>query len=133
MATEVEARKGSGVQTAFKVLVTLAAVAVLVQAVTAGQLMSGAAGGAHGMGSTAVHVLGLLQLIAAVLIWRPGRGPGWPALASLVALLLGFVQSAMGGSGVISVHVPLGMALFGLTVWLTVWAWTRRAPAGRPA
>jgi hypothetical protein len=31
----------------------------------------------------------------------------------------------MGGSGVLAVHVPLGMVVFGLSVWLLVWAWRR--------
>lgn len=117
--------KGGAYMTAFKVVVVLNTLSVLVQAVTAGQLMSGGGAGAHGMGSFVVHGLGLLQLIAAVLVWRPGRGAGWPALVSLLVLLLGFVQSAMGGSGVMAVHVPLGMTIFGLSVWLLVWAWRR--------
>jgi hypothetical protein len=117
--------KDSGYLTAFKYLTTLSMLSVLVQAVTAGQLMSGGAQGLHGAGAFVVHVLGLLQLVAAVLVWRPGRGVGWLALASLGVLLLGFVQSALGGSGAVAVHVPLGMTIFGLSVWLVVWAWRR--------
>jgi hypothetical protein len=63
--------------------------------------------------------------VAAVLLWRLGRGVGWPALVSLAVLLLGFVQSMLGGSGAVAAHVPLGMALFGLSVWLVVWSWRR--------
>ncbi|GAA3237347.1 hypothetical protein [Nonomuraea helvata] len=126
MVTQVA--KGSGYVTAFKAVVVLNTLSVLAQAVTAGQLMSGGGVGAHGMGALAVHVLGLAQLVAAVLLWRPGRVAGWPALVSLAVLLLGFLQSAMGGSGVLAVHVPLAMAIFGLSVWLLVWAW-RPSPA----
>ncbi|MEV0385178.1 hypothetical protein [Nonomuraea sp. NPDC050643] len=123
MVTQVV--KGSGYATAFKAVAALNTLSVLAQAVTAGQLMSGGGGSLHGVGATAVHVLGLAQLVVAVLLWRPGRGAGWPALVSLAVLLLGFVQSAMGGSGVVTVHVPLGMTLFGLSVWLLVWSWRR--------
>ncbi|MEV1177615.1 hypothetical protein [Nonomuraea sp. NPDC049784] len=123
MVTQVA--KGSGYVTAFKAVVVLNTLSVLVQAVTAGQLMSGGGATAHGTGALAVHVLGLAQLVTAVLLWRPGRGAGWPALVSLAVLLLGFAQSALGGSGVLAVHVPLAMALFGLSVWLLVWAWRR--------
>ncbi|MGN9842748.1 hypothetical protein ACTMTI_31950 [Nonomuraea sp. H19] len=123
MATQVA--KGSGYVTAFKAVTVLNALAVLAQAVTAGLLMSGGGGSLHGMGASAVHALGLAQLVVAVLMWRPARGPGWPALVGLVVLLLGFVQSMLGGSGVVAAHVPLGMALFGLSVWLLVWAWRR--------
>lgn len=123
MVTQVA--KGSGYLTAFKVIAALNTLSVLFQAVTAGQLLSGGSAGSHGMGALAVHVLELAQLVAAVLVWRPGRGAGWPALVGLAILLLGFVQSAMGGSGVLAVHVPLGMVVFGLSVWLLVWAWRR--------
>lgn len=108
---------------AFKILIVLSGVAVLVQAVTAGQVIAGGASSVHAAGAGAVHLLQLLTFIAAVLVWRPGRGPGWPALASLVVMLLGFTQSAIGSS-LTAVHVPLGMTLFGLTVWLAVWAYS---------
>ncbi|MEU8251086.1 hypothetical protein [Nonomuraea sp. NPDC048916] len=123
MVTQVA--KGSGYLTAFRIVAALSMLSVLVQAVTAGQLMGGGTGNMHGSGATAVHVLGLVQLIVAVLLWRPGRGAGWPALVSLAALLLGFVQSMLGGTGQVSLHVPLGMTLFGLSVWLVVWSWRR--------
>jgi hypothetical protein len=117
--------KGSGYLSAFKILTVLNTLSVLVQAVTAGQLLSGGSGGLHGTGALFVLVLELAQLVAAVLMWRPGRGAGWPALAGLGVLLLGFVQSTLGGAGLVAVHVPLGVALFGLSVWLLVWAWRR--------
>ncbi|MGI5289204.1 hypothetical protein ACQEVF_38505 [Nonomuraea polychroma] len=123
MVTQVA--KASGYLTAFKIAATLNTLAVLAQAVTAGQLMSGGGAGVHGMGALAVHLLGLAQLVAAVLLWRPGRGAAWPALVSLAVLLLGFVQSMLGGSGAMAAHVPLAMGLFGLSVWLLVWAWRR--------
>ncbi|MET9340656.1 MULTISPECIES: hypothetical protein [unclassified Nonomuraea] len=110
--------------TPFKILALLNVAAVLAQAVTAGQLLSGGGSALHGMGAGAVHTVGLLLLIVGVLVWRPGRGPGWPALAGLAILLLGFVQSATGGSGVTALHVPLGMTIMGLSVWLAVWAFT---------
>ncbi|MFI7447350.1 hypothetical protein ACIBQX_07605 [Nonomuraea sp. NPDC049714] len=123
MVTQVA--RASGYLTAFKAVALLYMVAVLVQAVTAGQLLSGATGGLHGVGAGAVLLLGLAQLVVAVLLWRPGRGAGWPALVSLAVLLLGLVQSMLGGSGAVAAHVPLGMALFGLSVWLVVWSWRR--------
>ncbi|MER7503057.1 hypothetical protein AB0L05_08070 [Nonomuraea pusilla] len=123
MVTQVV--KGSGYATAFKVAVALGTLSVLAQGVTAGQVLGGGAAATHAVGATAVHVLGLAQLVAAVLLWRPGREGGWPALVSLVVLLLGMVQSALGGTGVLTVHVPLAMVLCALNVWLLVWAWRR--------
>lgn len=123
MVTEVAGK--TGYATTFKVVTVLNTLAVLLQAVTAGQLMSGGDAALHGMGANAVHLLGLVQLVVAVLLWRPGRGAGWPAVVSAVVLLLGFVQSMLGGTGAVAAHVPLGMGLFGLSVWLLVWAWRR--------
>ncbi|MEV0597450.1 hypothetical protein [Nonomuraea cavernae] len=123
MVTQVAQR--SGYLTAFRIVAALSMLSVLGQAVTAGQLMSGVTDAAHGSGATVVHVLGLAQLVVAVLLWRPGRGAGWPALVSLAVLLLGAVQSMLGGMGQVSLHVPLGLTLFGLSVWLVVWSWRR--------
>ncbi|MFG1943279.1 hypothetical protein [Nonomuraea sp. NPDC048826] len=121
VVTEVAQR--NGYLMAFRAAALLNAAAVLFQAVTAGQMLSGAGAGMHGAGAGAVHVLGLVLLVAAVLLWRPGRRAGWPALVSLAVLLLGFVQSMLGGSGAVLTHVPLGAGLFGLSVWLLVWSW----------
>ncbi|MEV0586398.1 hypothetical protein [Nonomuraea sp. NPDC050310] len=120
-----------GFHTAFAYLATLGCVAVMVQAITAGQLVDGGSTAMHGIGAGAVHLVQLGQLVAAVLLWRPGRGPAWPAVVSLVILLAGFAQSATGGSGAVAVHVPLGVTVFGLSVWATVWAWSRRAVPGQ--
>lgn len=117
--------RGLGV---LRVLIALNAVAIFAQAVFAGMFLGGDATmrAVHGMGSFAVHALGLLLLIAAIVHWRPWHGPGFPALASTILLFAGFAQSMTGGSGVTAVHVPLGMAMFGLVIWLVVWALRRR-------
>jgi len=115
--------------TALRVLILLNGLAILAQALFAGLFLGGdkAMLDVHGTGALAVHVSGALLLIVAVLYWRPWRGSGFPALASLVLLLAGFVQSMTGGSGATSVHVPLGLAMFGLVVWLAVWSlWPAR-------
>lgn len=125
MVAQVEVTPRSGYRTAFKILIAISAVAVLVQAVTAGQVLGGAMSSAgHAAGAGAVHLSQVLAFIAAILVWKPGRGPGWLPVAAGVVMVLGFAQSAIG-SGLTSLHVPLGMLLFGLTVWLSLWAWRR--------
>jgi hypothetical protein len=129
---------GSGVPTAsarprmlgvLRVGVTLELAAILLQAVTAGGLLDHVAAERtmHGAGALVVNVFGLVMLIGAILVWRPGRGPGWPAIVSAVVFVLGFVQEALGASQVLSLHVPGGMTLMALTTWVFVWAWWRRA------
>ncbi|MFI9845794.1 hypothetical protein ACIHFD_52830 [Nonomuraea sp. NPDC051941] len=69
------------------------------------------------------HGLLYLQLVAAVLLWRPGRGPGWPAPASLGLVALETAQVALGQWRVLGLHFPIGMAIFGLSAVFTVWTW----------
>ncbi|HZA82846.1 MAG TPA: hypothetical protein VFC13_15475, partial [Actinomycetes bacterium] len=60
-----------------------------------------------------IPLLALLAVVLAVVLWRSG-GPGWIGLASLALLLAIIVQNAMGQSGQVAVHVPLGVAILGL-------------------
>lgn len=114
--------------TAFGVLASVEVLAILSQAATAGQFLGGdsAMRAMHGSGAMVVVGIALIQLIAAVLVWRPGHGKWWPAVVSLVLLLGGFVQTAVGESGNVAVHIPLGVALLGIAVWLASWAWSAR-------
>jgi hypothetical protein len=59
-------------------------------------------------------LLALVQAVLAVLVWRPGRGPSWPAIASVGLLVAILLQIAMGQASQLAVHVPLGVAIFGL-------------------
>ncbi|GAA2874455.1 hypothetical protein GCM10020220_074850 [Nonomuraea rubra] len=69
------------------------------------------------------HSVLYLQLLAAVLLWRPGRGASWPALASLGLVALETVQVVLGQYRAIAGHFPLGMAIFGLSAVFTAWTW----------
>ncbi|WP_235029879.1 hypothetical protein [Nonomuraea solani] len=69
------------------------------------------------------HSMLYLQLVAAILLWRPGRGPLWPALVSLGLVVVETVQVALGQWRVIELHFPLGMTIFGLSAVFTVWTW----------
>lgn len=108
---------------ALRIAVWLQCLAVVAQSVFAGGMLDSQSWGypGHQLGANVVHVLGAIQLIIAILYWRPARGPGWPALASLAILLAGFVQSAIGGSSVLAVHVPLGVMLAILLSWMVIW------------
>ncbi|TDQ47595.1 hypothetical protein [Actinorugispora endophytica] len=110
----------------------LAHVAVLtLEFVTAGQLMSQnfAAMSAHSTGALVLHVAAGLQLVAAVLLWRPGRGSPLPMVLSAAAFALGFAQAYFGSHGMLGLHVPAALALVVLVVWVLALAWTRQGPA----
>jgi hypothetical protein len=112
-----------GIRRAMHVVLRLLAVAVFAQAVLAGLFLDGgdAWRGWHAInGMLVLPLLALIQVVLAVLMWRRSRGPGWLAVASLGLLLALLVQSVLGMTGQVAVHVPLGVAVFGLVGTLLV-------------
>lgn len=99
----------------------LAVVNVLVQFLTAGQLItSGEAGQAHSTGAIVLHVFSGLAAIAAVVLWRQGRASVGLAVLAVVVFAYTFVQAALGDYGSVAVHVPGAMLLTAGVVWLLV-------------
>jgi cytochrome bd-type quinol oxidase subunit 2 len=71
---------------AMRLLLWLLTVSVLAQAIFAGLFLDGHDAwrdwhAANGM--VLLPLLALVQAVLAVLVWRPGRGPSWPAIASV--------------------------------------------------
>jgi hypothetical protein len=116
-----------------RVVVTLWAVLVFIQPVLAGQFLDGNDDlvAVHGMNAGFVLLIALVMFIVAVLLWRPGRGAAWPVGASALLLVVVFAQSILGGFGLLAVHVPLGVLLFGSAVAMLGWVWSRRIRARR--
>lgn len=108
-----------------RIMVTLQMVAILGQAVLAGMLLEGQARDLHGMGSLLVHVFGLLQVVFAILVWRPGRGSARLVVPSVLLLLAGFVQSAAGGSEFRYLHIPLGALMLAGALVMVTQVWSR--------
>ncbi|MER6512296.1 hypothetical protein ABT158_36190 [Nonomuraea sp. NPDC001636] len=99
-------------------------VALLLQAVTAGLLLSSPGGrAAHSATAMAVAATVLLYLVAAVMTRQ--RAVILAAVGMLVATL---VQMALGMAHVKGVHVPLGVLMFGGSMVQTARVWS----AGRP-
>jgi hypothetical protein len=109
--------------------VTCEAAFALGQAVLAGSFLSGHYGALdlHALGATLTGVTAIAQTVAALLLWRPGGGPLWPALASAALFAAEAGQIVMGYGRVLAVHVPLGVAIITATVLMLVRAWR---PAG---
>jgi hypothetical protein len=110
----------------FRVCCTVTAVLMFDQAVFAGQFLGGSFGALQTHRSNAtVAGIAVLVTAAAGLVVRLRGGPGWPALACLGLFGLTAVQILLGFRRVLTVHIPLGVAIIGLTIWLTVWSWRR--------
>jgi hypothetical protein len=109
-----------------RIAITLHALDAFTQAVLAGRFLSGD----YGMLQThlananfGVSSISTVQIITAILYWRPGGGRGWPVLASLALTGIEAVQIALGVNRVIGIHVPLGVLIILISAALSVWAW----------
>ncbi|MER5731594.1 hypothetical protein ABT084_25220 [Streptomyces sp. NPDC002138] len=100
-----------------QVAIGLQTLAIFFQAATAGLLLSSSVGELlHGIGARVMYGMSMLYVIAAVLAWRPGGGSPRPILYASGFLVLASVQVVLGIAHVASVHVPLGVLMFGLSV-----------------
>lgn len=118
-----------------RAVVAVHAALVLVQAALAGRYLSGDAGALtlhEANGTEVITVVAMAQIVAAVLVWRPGRGRAWPMAASVALLAAETAQITFGFSGLRALHVPLGVAISGVTVALLVGSWQRPRRAVAP-
>ncbi|MGN6503295.1 MAG: hypothetical protein ACTHKX_10410 [Pseudolysinimonas sp.] len=121
-------------------LIGVTSLGVLLQAVTAGVFMAlrrdgGEAWvGVHDMIANVTVLVAIAAAVVALIAVRRTR----PTVAwgSLVLALLLIAQTLVGHlmadaeiDGLVALHVPLAMIVFGATIWLSV-ATTRRASAG---
>lgn len=107
--------------------VTAHLVSVLAQAILAGLFATGDVDmlRMHSMNGAVASTLATLQFVAAILLWRPGRGAVWPVWASLLLVMLEGIQHTTGYSRDLVLHIPLSVLLFGFSSAMAVWAWGR--------
>ncbi|MEV6583280.1 hypothetical protein AB0M92_34560 [Streptomyces sp. NPDC051582] len=104
-------------RTFLRVSIALQTLAVFFQAATAGLLLSTSYGETlHGVGARVMYGASMLYLLAAILAWRPGGGSPRPILYASGFLALASAQVVLGVAHVPSLHVPLGVLMFGLSV-----------------
>ncbi|MCX4844955.1 hypothetical protein [Streptomyces sp. NBC_00893] len=100
-----------------RVAVALQTLTIFLQAVSAGVLLSSSHGELlHGIGARVMYGASMLYVLAAVLAWRPGGGSPRPIAYASGFLVLASAQVVLGIAHVPSVHVPLGVLMFGLSV-----------------
>ncbi|MGW5852568.1 hypothetical protein ACWFQ8_32370 [Streptomyces sp. NPDC055254] len=103
--------------TFLQVAIALQTLALFFQAVTAGLLLSSSHGLVlHDAGSKVMYGASMLYVLAAFLAWRPGGGSPRPVLYAAGFLVLASVQVALGIAHIPSLHVPLGVLMFGLSL-----------------
>ncbi|MEU7728047.1 hypothetical protein AB0B78_22825 [Streptomyces sp. NPDC040724] len=115
MATQTTAVQGRITFT--QVSIALQTLAIFFQAATAGLLLSSSFGATlHDVGSRVMYGATMLYVLAAVLAWRPGGGSPRPILYASGFLVLASVQVVLGIAHMPSLHVPLGILMFGLSM-----------------
>ncbi|MFB7574613.1 hypothetical protein [Streptomyces sp. NPDC056165] len=116
MATEVT----TNAQRSFSFLqiaITLQTLTIFLQAVSAGLLLTSSYGETlHSAGARVMYGASMLYVLAAVLAWKPGGGSPRPVWHASGFLVLASVQVVLGIAHVPSVHLPLGVLMFGLSV-----------------
>ncbi|MDX3096977.1 hypothetical protein PV703_06780 [Streptomyces sp. ME01-24h] len=118
MATEMtpaaSARRGSSI---LRMAIALQTLTIFLQAVSAGLLLTASYGEAlHSVGARVMYGASMLYLLAAVLAWKPGGGSPRPVWHASGFLVLASVQVVLGIAHIASVHLPLGVLMFGLSV-----------------
>ncbi|MBL1090786.1 MULTISPECIES: hypothetical protein [Streptomyces] len=97
--------------------IALQTLTIFVQAVSAGLLLTSSYGETlHGVGARVMYAAAMLYVLAAVLAWKPGGGSARPVWHASGFLVLASVQVVLGIAHVPSVHLPLGVLMFGLSV-----------------
>ncbi|MEU7352592.1 hypothetical protein EQK42_22155 [Streptomyces albidoflavus] len=118
--TTTQATPRTTVRTRFSLLRTalaLQALTIFVQAVSAGLLLSTEYGELlHGVGARVMYGASMLYLLAAVLAWKPGGGSPKAVWHASGFLVLASVQVVPGIAHLSSLHVPLGVLMFGASL-----------------
>ncbi|MGP4098312.1 hypothetical protein [Nonomuraea sp. KM90] len=100
-----------------RVAIILQTLALLAAPITAGLLLTSPSGRVlHSISAYGVFTAALLHLIVAILLWRPGRGSPRTALYAAGFFGLTLAQIALGIAAATTLHVPLGVLLFGVSV-----------------
>ncbi|MFH8680665.1 hypothetical protein [Streptomyces lydicus] len=114
VTTTVNARRGFSF---LRIAIALQTLTIFLQAVSAGLLLTASYGDTlHSAGARVMYGASMLYVLAAVLAWKPGGGSPRPVRHASGFLVLASVQVVLGIAHVPSVHLPLGVLMFGLSV-----------------
>lgn len=114
----------------FRIPISISAVVFWLQAITAGQFMSGTYGSlaTHRDGANWSMLLLTLAMVGAVAAWFLASGhPLWPLAVTAAVYVLTGLQWWIGSERVLTLHVPLGVLIVTLSTHLAIWSWRRGA------
>ena len=113
----------------YRVIVTSVAALCFLQAILAGQFLSGTYSSllAHQNTAAVIDMLLILAIPIAVIITVWGRRSWWPIVFVVGLLGLTSAQNWLGFGRILALHVPLGVAIVMIATAAAIWAW--RAPS----
>lgn len=117
-----------------RIFAVLHSLCAIVQPMLAGVYLSGEVDAldVHALNGHITSVLGLAQLVAAIVyVWR-GRGRTWPLYSAIGIVVAEQAQTATGFEGVVAIHIPLGVSIISMQILLTVWLFRASARSTRP-
>jgi DNA-binding CsgD family transcriptional regulator len=91
------------------------------QAALAGQFLNGNQGALnlHAANAEIIPLVTIAQLVVAIRVWRR-RKVAWPTAAAALLLVAIVFQVGFGYGRQLALHIPLGVAIFGTTLWLLI-------------
>ena len=130
LQTDQHSSRRAATLAALRIVLALHALAVLAQAVLAGQFLSGIESPVlfHEWTAWFILVLSAIQIMLSLWLARIG-GPLWLWVASIFIFIAEALQVGTGYGRFLGVHIPLGVFVFGAVVWMMLWS-LRRQPAG---
>lgn len=119
----------------YRLSVTIAAVAYLLQAVSAGQYLSGSAAflRVHQQTPIVADMALFIGIISAIVLRWPGGVSARPLVVVIAIFLVAQAQAFAGSLRLMSWHVPLGVGLATLAVAIALHAWRHAAPLQKPS
>ncbi|GAA1023665.1 hypothetical protein Aple_090440 [Acrocarpospora pleiomorpha] len=117
----------------YRVIVSLVAALCYLQPILAGQFLSGTYSSllAHQNTAAVIDMLLILAIPIALIITVWGRRSWWPVVFVVGLLGLTSTQNSLGFGRILTLHIPLGVAIIMAATAVAVWAW--RAPPGADA
>jgi hypothetical protein len=133
LAVEQQVRRPRATLWALRITLLLHAALAIAQPIFAGYFLSGDVDAitTHAAIGGTIWMVAMIQIVVAILYWRPGGGRFWPTWFTVLLFFAEFVQAIFGYQQNFSVHIPLGTAIVVSIVWMAVWSFRPTARLSR--
>jgi hypothetical protein len=117
-----------------RITLVLHAALVIAQPIAAGYFLAGnvdAMTNVHSPIGGSLWMVAIIQTVVAACYTFSGGGRIWPTVASALLIVAELTQLVYGYAQNFAVHIPLGTAIVGTVIWMTVWSFRSTARLSR--